>query len=105
MIPGLKPGAMKASGLSIDCLMKAASFPARTLSSTGPTWPVVPASASVWQVPQAVAPVDALPATNSCLASTFGAGAPGAGCCAGAVILRTHAAKAGPDRTCAVWRM
>ena len=75
MIPPWKPEAISASGSLIDCLMKSASLPASSLSSSGPVADVVPASASVWQAPHAVAVP--LPSAKSFLASIFGAAAAG----------------------------
>ena len=60
MSPFWKPFAIKALGSTIDCLMKAASLPLRTLSRSGPDLPVAPASASVWQPAQPLAGEDLL---------------------------------------------
>src|SRR4051794_9154852 len=56
---------MKAFGSTIDCLMKAASLPLRTLSRSGPTVPLAPASASVWH---ALQPFEAKSVLPSCVA-------------------------------------
>ena len=68
-MPFPKPCATSASGSVIDCLMNASSLPFRTWSRSGPVPPWVPASASVWQPPHAVAPVSCLPFVKSALAS------------------------------------
>src|SRR5262245_2553183 len=47
MTSGWYPGAISLFGSTIDSWMKSASFPASTLSRSGPTSPCVPASASV----------------------------------------------------------
>src|SRR3954452_2571698 len=53
MMPFWKPFSTKAPGSSIDCWTNLASLPFRVLSRLGPIVPLAPASASVWQEPQA----------------------------------------------------
>src|SRR3954467_5980849 len=52
MTPLGKPFPTNAPGSTIDCLMKASSRDARTLSRLGPTVPEAPASLSVWHYEQ-----------------------------------------------------
>src|SRR5215211_5431650 len=66
MMPCANPEATSAFGSVIDSSMKAASFPLRALSRSGPTVPFVPAALKVWQPPHPVSvktffPVAGLP--------------------------------------------
>src|SRR3954454_16347931 len=96
MMPGWYPGAICASGLTIDVLMKAGSLPLRTLSRSGPTVPFAFASASVWHAAQ---PED----VKSALAS--GAAWAGAAGLGPAESFCSHAAYARWLMTCAVPRI
>src|SRR5438445_9517581 len=70
---------MKALGLTIEVWMKAAGLPLRTLSRSGPTWAVAPASLRVWQPLQPLSVKSLRPAAATC-AGLAPAGAAGLVC-------------------------
>src|SRR3954454_21110301 len=69
---------MNALGLTIEVRMNAASLPLRTLSRSGPTCAVEPASLRVWQPLQPLSVKSFLPAAATC-AGLAPAGAAGLG--------------------------
>src|SRR3954451_11664316 len=104
MTPLGKPFSTNAPGSTIDCLMKAASRDARTLSRSGPTVPEAPASLSVWHDEQPLEAKTCWPAAVAALvppppAAPPPTAAPARDC------LAIQTANSRWGSTCAVWRM
>src|SRR3954471_6826099 len=108
MTPLGKPFSTNAPGSTIDCLMKASSRDARTLSRLGPTVPEAPASLRVWHDEQPLEAKTCLPAAVAALLPPPPPLAPPPPPCAPAPALDclvSHALKSLTGSTCAVWRM
>ena len=92
----LNPSTTSAPGSAIEVRIAATSMPGRTSSSFGPAEPLVPASASVWQLPQ----LDA----KSCLPSGASPSAAGVGVGGFAAVCR-NSSNFASDSTTAVARI